>query len=163
MALAKNDIEKVLSYDPQTGKFRWKITRGRCCNGKIAGSVGGYGYISIGINGTKYGAHRLAWLLMTENWPTTDIDHINGILTDNRIKNLRLATRSQNLGNSSTHVDSTSGLKGAAWDRQTGRWRCTLMIQGVKYDFGRYDTAEQAHEVYCRESSRLHGEFARHK
>lgn len=157
-------VKETLCYDPNNGIFTWKKRTGRRIKvGDVAGSNSGYGYVYICIDRCQLGAHVLAWLYVTGEWPKGDVDHINGIGSDNRISNLRLATRSQNLGNCRTHIDSISGLKGAAWDKQTGKWRCTIMVNGKSYDFGRHDTAEEAHKIYCRESTRLRQEFARHK
>ena len=52
--------------------------------------------------------HRLVALLFSEevpeNWRELQIDHINGIKTDNRIKNLRWCSRKENINNPVTKI-----------------------------------------------------------
>ena len=59
-----------------------------CCNNE--------GYIFGGLRGKYYYEHRLIWLYHYGEWPKECIDHINGIKDDNRIENLREATKQQN-------------------------------------------------------------------
>lgn len=47
----------------------------------------------------QYRSGRLAFLYMTGHWPEWDVDHKNRKRGDDRWKNLREATRSQNLRN----------------------------------------------------------------
>jgi hypothetical protein len=68
------------------------------------------------LTGVLYREHRLAWLYMTGEWPTHEIDHINGDRVDNRFCNLREATASENRWNSRKRVNNTSGYKGVSWD-----------------------------------------------
>ncbi len=84
------NIEDYLRYEPDTGKFYWiKKPSSRISVGSEAGSIGGKGYRQIGFNGRNYAAHRLAWRLMTGEWPELEVDHINGAKGDNRWDNLR--------------------------------------------------------------------------
>lgn len=102
-----------LTYDPITGFFHWSVTRApRCRYGARAGSLNRYGYLEIKVHGRRYMAHRLVWLLKYGLTPAPEIDHINGNRADNRICNLRLATRKQNAANVRRHSDMASGLKG---------------------------------------------------
>src|SRR5690349_15052213 len=91
-SLTQQYLKEILHYDPETGVFIWYTSRGHCKAGNVAGSLN-LGYILIGICNFKYQAHRLAWLYMTGEWPTFEIDHKNGVSSDNRWENLREATR----------------------------------------------------------------------
>lgn len=90
------------------------------------------------------------------------VDHINGNGLDNRRTNLRLATREQNARNAKRPRTSSSGLKGACWDRRDQRWRSTIRLDGRKVSLGYFRTAEEAHRAYCEASAKHYGEFARH-
>lgn len=98
-------LRGVLGYDPDTGGFRWLVDRG--CNfhrmraGSAAGTVNSYGYVVIKIGGRFYKGHRLAWYLAHGEWPprAMEIDHINRVKGDNRLCNLRLVSKSENLRN----------------------------------------------------------------
>ena len=95
--VTRERITECLNYDPASGVFTWKISRGKSKVNKIAGCVDTTGYIVIRIDGMNYKAHRLAWIYVYGEWPNDLIDHINGINNDNRIENLELVTPQRNL------------------------------------------------------------------
>src|SRR5262245_53364654 len=121
--LTQEQLRAALHYDPQTGIFtwRWRATAMQRTNtwraGKPAGCVRPDGYIKIVIDYRPYMAHRLAFLYMTGAWPVGEPDHKNGIPADNRWRNLRPATKSQNNANSKLRSNSTSGHKGIYWHK----------------------------------------------
>lgn len=164
-------LKKLLSYDPETGIFiRIFVLRAQVTPryvGKVAGTIkkgsqsSGGGYRIIEIDGHRYRAHHLAWLYMTGKWPKSEIDHRDGERDNNRWVNLREATRSQNLGNARIPSTNKSGLKGACFDKSRGKWLAQIVIRGVHYHLGRYDTAEEAAEAYKQAALEHHGEFAR--
>jgi len=98
--LQTQDIKNLLSYNPETGKFKWEKSRGTRKKGDEAGSLDGHGYICIQINRKPHRAHNIAWLFITGNWPELSIDHINRVRDDNRAINLREISFSENLLNS---------------------------------------------------------------
>ena len=106
--------------------------------------------------------HRLAWM-MIHGAPTADIDHIDGNRTNNRISNLRAATRSENLANARKHAHNTSGAKGVYFDRQRGKYQAHITHQYKYYHLGRFDTFEQAVAARRDAAERMHGKFARHE
>lgn len=89
-----------------------------------------------------------------------DIDHINGVKTDNRLSNLRLASRSQNMANTGLRSTNKSGVKGVCWDKQSGRWDARIWKDGVAHRIGYFDDLDQAKVAYDAAASRLFGEFA---
>lgn len=159
MALAVNAIKAKLSYNPETGEFSRLVRCGKYTGGTLAGSLNkskGQGYIIISINGKMYRAHRLAWLFVYGTLPPKgfEIDHINGNRADNRLANLRLATRSQNNANGRRRVDNKSGLRGVSPFRGT-RWRVTINNRHV----GVFKTKEAAAAAYADCAREAHGEF----
>lgn len=88
------------------------------------------------------------------------VDHINGIKTDNRLSNLRICTPAQNQHNQKKRMDNTSGYKGVAFRRDSGRFRARISINGKRKNLGSFDSAEEAYEAYCAAAIELHGEFA---
>lgn len=106
-------LRSCLSYDPETGLFIRKKTgtpNPRAPQGGIAGCVMANGYRVIKIGKIPYLAGRLAWFFVHGKWPKDEIDHINRCRDDNRLSNLRTATRQQNTWNSGPHKDGT-GIK----------------------------------------------------
>lgn len=157
-------LKIILSYDQETGIFIWRVkTSSRACVGYVAGHLTNCGYRSIKIDGRHILAHRLAWLYMTGEWPTDDIDHINLDRTDNRWINLRSATRSQNKANAAAPVCNTSGFKGASWHKSTKKWRATIKVAGKPQHLGSFSSAEEAHTAYCGAAKKSFGNFARNK
>jgi hypothetical protein len=155
------DIYDLLSYDANTGVFtRLKTTSSRAKKGDVAGYTDSHGYICIGINGKSYKAHRLAWLYHTGEMPDTnlDIDHINGIRSDNRICNLRIATRSDNLANSRLRKNNTTGYKGVYVDGN--KFRAMISNKGELIHLGMYNTCNEAYEAYCKAAKEIFGDFA---
>ena len=88
--LNADEARELLDYDPATGVLRWKRNMTpRARAGKEAGVIQMGRYRRGGIRGRYYMSHRLAWLIVTGEWPTQEIDHINGACADNRWSNLR--------------------------------------------------------------------------
>lgn len=91
----------------------------------------------------------------------TDGDHINRDTLDNRRSNLRIATRAQNVRNSSKRANNKSGYKGVSYHKASSKWTAQLCVDGKKMYFGVYATKEEAFNRVKEETEKLHGEFAR--
>ena len=87
-----------------------------------------------------------------------EADHENGIKTDNRRKNLRFATHSQNLANSKRYSTNTSGYKGVS--RHGNKWQAEICVRGKKLYLGYFKDPEEAHEAYIKAAQKYFGEFA---
>lgn len=87
-----------------------------------------------------------------------DIDHINCIRHDNRIDNLRLATRAQNLQNRKPKVQGkmTSRFTGVFWHKHKQRWFATIMVNGVRHGLGHFKEEELAAKAYLDAKKKLH-------
>jgi hypothetical protein len=147
-------LRKLLRYDADAGLFYRP-------SGKIAGRTTGR-YTDVRVGGYRILSHRLAWFYVYGQWPVADIDHINGNTKDNRIDNLREATRSQNLGNRKINKNNKTGLKGVYLDYR-GKYRAQITAGGnskTKY-IGSFTTAQEAHTAYMAEAVRHFGPFAR--
>ncbi len=99
--LSYDRLRELLHYDPETGVFtRLTKTGSRWLAGQIATpTMDSNGYAQLFVAGKKRAAHRLAWLYVYGTYPLGQVDHINGIQTDNRIANLRDTTPSENCQN----------------------------------------------------------------
>jgi hypothetical protein len=154
-------LKEALEYNPESGLFVWKVRTGmRVRIDDVAGAIS-HGYVLIRLDGTLHRAHRLAWLWMTGAQPE-EIDHINGCRSDNRWCNLRLATRTQNNGNSVVHKDKQKGVpKGVFWSAQNRKWLAQIQHRGKKQYLGYFSTVEAAHSAYLAAAKELFGEFVR--
>jgi hypothetical protein len=158
--LTQERLKELLDYDPETGVFTWLAsTTNRISVGDVAGSVDRLGYRRIALDRRDYKAHRLAWLYMTGEWPTSDLDHINCDKDDNRIANLRLATEAQNGANRRKNSNNTSGYKGVSSSR--GRWRAEIRVNGRARRLGHFTDPAAAHAAYVAAAEKHFGEFAR--
>jgi HNH endonuclease/AP2 domain len=146
-------VKSLLTFDEQSGVFHWKVPRKGTRIDKKAGCVGSDGYWKIKIDGADYKAHRLAWLYLYGCWPTDQIDHINGIKTDNRISNLRLVTPNQNQQNRKPKKGGT-GIKGV-W-RSKNRFIAQIAVNGKSIYLGSFKTKEEAGSAYAKAAKKLH-------
>jgi len=96
-------------------------------------------------------AHRVSWFLYYGEWPDSYIDHIDGNRTNNRITNLRLATREENARNAKIYRTNTSGKSGVAWCKRDKIWNASISIKGVRTHLGNFKRKEDA--IKCREDA----------
>lgn len=148
--LTPQRIKELLHYGPETGIFTWKVATSRRIRiGDVAGSITSAGYRVIWVTGTKYRAHRLAWLYVYGEFPHDEIDHINGDKLDNRIINLRDVTRAENSRNSRVRKDNTSGVMGVSWSKDRKKWLVLITVDGKQKNLGLYEDIELAALVRC--------------
>lgn len=105
--------------------------------------------------------HRLAWFYVHGRWPTADIDHINGNRDDNRLCNLREATRQQNIQNSKRRSDNRSGIKGVCWVESRGYWLASVKTPDGSLLKRTFDCKDKAAAFYRETATREFKEFAR--
>ena len=154
-------VNELLSYDPETGEFRWKVGRPGASKGSLAGGLRPDGYRKIRVDRRQVLAHRLAFMIAHGRDPVGEIDHVNRVKSDNRLANLREATKSQNGANKQTSRRAPHGLKGISRAKPENRWRACIRKDGKFFHLGVFDTPEAAHAAYVDAARRLHGEFAR--
>lgn len=159
--LTQSRLRELLSYDPETGIFTWRVSRGKAIAGGAAGVLDTNGYIRITVDGVLHSAHRLAWLHVTGNWPDTQIDHRNLDRSDNRIDNLRHAQPSQNCHNQGIRITNRSSVKGVYFHRASGKWEARCAVRGRNHYLGRYTDIELAEFIVQEFRLTHYGEFAR--
>ena len=160
--LTQARLKELLEYDPDTGLFRWRTARPNGVKpGQFAGSKQLQGYIHIWVDGVPHKAHRVAWLYVYGELPSTDIGHIDGNRANNRIGNLRQTNNSQNIANSKRRVDNTSGIKGVSFFAPRQRWRARIRHQGRPIFLGHFATPEEAAAAYKAAAIKYFAEFAR--
>lgn len=158
-----------VEYFPETGVFirKPRSDRRRSWNTRYAGkpaftSKGTNGYLSGEIDGRGVYAHRVAWEIANGPIPKgMDIDHINGDKADNRLENLRLASRSQNARNRKANRSSTSKYLGVSWSDRYRKWVAQITCGGKNIYLGRYLHEIDAANAYDAAAMKIDGEFSR--
>ena len=157
--ITQDTLKQMFNYDPETGIFTWKVSRGPKKKGDIAGTLTKDGYIRITVNKRPYYAQQLACLYMTGEWPEHEMDHENRITYDNRWCNIRNATKQENLRNRKAW--SKSGYLGVSWNR--GKWQVYVVnSNGESISGGRFEHKDLELAVKSANTLRqkLHGELA---
>lgn len=132
-------LKELLSYDPETGVLTWMVTMARTAMaGNRAGGPSNGGYRSIRVEGKLYREHRIVWFIWFGEFPNGQIDHINGLRTDNRIENLRDVTHQENAKNQKLKVTNTSGITGVSWSKSDKVWRARINIDKKEINLGHY-------------------------
>jgi hypothetical protein len=147
------EVLRRVSYSPETGVFTAKVSAGKRAAGAALGYADANGYVKLSFNGKWVMAHRLAWTLCNGSWPRNEIDHINGNPSDNRIANLREATRSQNAMN-------TRRGNGLCWRPSRNKWQVLIKADGKSHFIGMLADRAKAEIAAADATKRLHGEFA---
>jgi hypothetical protein len=151
-------LRELLHYDPDTGIFTRKVRTSHRINvGDKAGSLRPDGYLKISLHHKAFLSHRLAWLYMTGEWPEHQIDHINGVRTDNRFVNLRDVTPTHNQQNQRVaHVRNKScGLLGVTLARNN-KWQAQICVNKRQTFIGLFDTPQEASEAYLTAKRKMH-------
>jgi len=157
------DVRQWLRYDPETGHLWWlRWPGGKARLDQPAGTTRPDGRRQIKVCGRAFKAHRVCWSLHYGAWPEGDIDHINADPADNRLENLREATKTENNRNQCKRTGCSSGLKGVTWDKRWRKWRAHIRVHGKLIRLGAFDDEYEAHLAYCRAADAYFGDFRRY-
>lgn len=141
----------------------WRKPKPKRKVGALAGGLNGDGYITVGINGVGYLAHRIIWAMHHKELPPVDmvIDHIDRNPLNNNPENLRLCDQKHNLLNRRGNVKSTSKYKGVHWDSGRSRWFASgVDANGTYKALGRFKCEHLAAQRYNEFAVKEHGEYA---
>ena len=107
----------------------------------------------------KYG-NQQKWRKLLNAPDNLEVDHINHDRHDNRLENLRLVTRQQNVFNRRLNKNNTSGYKGVYRVKNSKRWYAHIMLDYKFISLGGYVTKEDAALAYNLAAKKYFGEYA---
>lgn len=152
-------LREVLHYEPETRVFTWLKDTGYK---RLVGRIAGFRvkeYLECAIDCHSYKAHRLAWLYCHGVWPKADIDHINGNKTDNRISNLREATRSQNMMAAPKKNKNSKIRRGVRRCSQIKKFSAYITLNKKQITLGYFETISAACAAREAAEKKYFGEF----
>lgn len=153
-------VKEMFTYDAELGVLIWKkSTGGPIKAGMKAGTLHPKGYTTILLDGKRYLTHRLVWFYVYSEFPNVHIDHINKIKADNRIENLRLATKPENGKNVRIRKDNSTGFKGVSFYKASGKYKAEATLNSKCHYLGLFNTAIEASDAYNNFCKLHHGEF----
>ena len=156
MDISADRLRELLSYDAESGVFRWLVNRKKVRAGDIAGAYKRCGYSQICVDQKQYSSHRIAWLYVYGVMPVWQIDHIDGCRDNNRISNLRQCTQSENMQNQAIHINSTSGRVGVSWHKPGHKWSASIRVSGKRRHLGLFASIDDAASAYVKAKAELH-------
>lgn len=131
----KNELHEVFIY--KSGSLYWRKNVSNVKAGNKAGCKDAYGYTVIRYKGRLEKAHRLIWCM---HYGSIDkgkqIDHINGLVSDNRLNNLRLVDHKENGRNQKLRNTNTSGVTGVYWSKSRNKWIARITVDGCSKSLG---------------------------
>ncbi len=159
MKLTQERVRQLFDYREDGALIAKERTKGRTF-GKPVGSDNGRGYLRVKVDGTDFMVHRIVYL-WHHGWMPEHVDHRDTNKRNNRIENLRPATKAQNSCNSGRRRDNSSGYKGVFWSAAANKWAAQISISGRRTHLGCFSTPELAHAAYVEAARKHFGEFAR--
>lgn len=159
------ELKEFLDYNPDTGVLTWKKqVRNSVKIGEEAGCRQHYKRdtrIRISINSKLYLAHRLAYYMYHGIDPlNNDVDHEDRNSLNNKISNLRLATRTENCRNQKISKNNTSGVTGVHWHKLKKKWEASIRVGKKKY-LGCFTNKEDAIQARKEAEKKYFGKFRR--
>lgn len=156
-------LRELLHYEPETGKLywksrdismfrdgawtaehRWKAWNSTWANKEAFTAIDHRGYHEGTLLSRVYRAHRIVWALVHGEWPTDQIDHLNGNGLDNRIINLRVVPNRLNGKNLKRSKRNTSGVTGVSWQANMSKWSASIHYDGKSIHLGYFSDINDA-------------------
>ena len=139
-------------------------------NTRYANKRAGYSWTPVGgkthywvirIFDWPFYAHRLAILYVTGEWPPITVDHADRNGLNNKLSNIRLASRAENMANCGAFKNSKTGLRGVSFHKRVNKYRATITINGRQLFLGNFDNPRLAYAAYQQAARAAFGKFAR--
>jgi hypothetical protein len=123
----------------------------------------GYLLVELCQDGTQKGLriHRLvAQEFLDNHEDKPNVDHIDGVRTNNCVSNLRWASTRENNRNQRKREGKSSRFKGVSWITRDVIWQSGIKHNGKSMNLGRFNHEKDAARAYNEKALELFGEFA---
>ena len=145
-------------FEYRDGELFWKNPRApRIKPGDKAGNMNTR-YYSVFVCGKTTFLHKIVYEMHHGDY-VGEVDHKDTNSLNNRIGNLRPATRQGNTQNTGVRKDNVLGLKGVSFHKATGKFVAQTTVNGKRLHLGLHLTPELAKAAYDKAAAQLHGEF----
>jgi|DEB19_MinimDraft_3_1074340.scaffolds.fasta_scaffold00913_11 hypothetical protein len=161
--LSFEELDSVFKIDETSPSgLRWK--KGKS-TGLKAGGIRNGQYWFVKYKGECWSCQRIIWMLAFQQDPgIMEIDHIDQNKQNNKLENLRLASKASNCHNRQLCQEiknkKTSKYKGVYWHKPRNRWRARIVVRRKAIELGRYINEIDAAKAYDRAAKKFYGEFA---
>ncbi|CAB4124867.1 HNH nuclease [uncultured Caudovirales phage] len=166
-------VKERINYDPTTGKLTWKERdgepwfnenkAGKQCGNIYTSKKDGYTHHRVILESSgervHLGAARIAWLLMTGDWPKHTIDHKNRISIDHRWDNLSDVTQKVNNNNKGPYKSNRTGFCGVS--NHNGKYWARFSHEGKTHLLGHFEDPVKAAKAYDKKAKEVLGDAAR--
>ncbi len=147
-------------YEYQDGELIRKHRQGNKQARTTVGCMQKIGYKITVINKKFFYLHRLIFMFHNGYMPS-NIDHIDGNKSNNRIENLRACNRFENLSNRSKQANSKSGHKNVYWLKSRSQWVVAIGARCKKHHIGYFNDLDKAINAATNARLELHNDFAK--
>ena len=117
---SKSMIKEKPLYNPESGIFSSIVSHRR------VGYLDKDGYIVINIYNKEYRAHKLAMILQGIDLKGLEVDHADGVRSNNKLSNLSAVTKKVNAKNKRLRSNNKTGVHGVSWDKNLSKWRSRI-------------------------------------
>ncbi|WPM80987.1 HNH endonuclease signature motif containing protein [Brucella pseudintermedia] len=164
----RDELRRLFEFDADQGLLFWRYRQDRSpqWNGRFAGKVVGgpshqHGYWVTCMTGLgPVLVHRVIWKWMFDTDPEF-IDHRDGNPSNNRLCNLREASRKDNMRNKKPHRGKLLPKGVSFVTGRTDLFRATIYSNKKSVHLGCFDSADDAHAAYVNAAKKTFGQFAR--
>jgi len=165
--VTRESVLAAFEVDAEKGRLFWKNptkyhprvkgAEAGCARKQSRGQLR-YWYVKIG--GRSFKRAHLVFLACVGRAPRGVVDHINGNSMDDRISNLREATRTENARNHGAYR-KTSGLPTGVKKLGDGRFQARITVNKKTLSLGVFSSAEAAAARYQQSKETEFGTFNR--
>lgn len=156
--LSQDMLKEIFEY--REGNLYWRYSkRGGVKVGDKAGTLTTSRYYRVKLNKQEYYLHRLIYLYHHGYLPEC-IDHIDRDTTNNKIENLREATKAENCRNQKISKNNTTGVKGVSWFKRDNKWHAKIKVNKKDIHLGYYTNIEDAIKKIKEAREFYHKEFS---